>query len=417
MQLTELTGHLSTDGSTVKYGAEIRSIGSANVYGNYGAVADGADTLMYLIQHNFAYIGLGKFLDNDPSRVIQTQEVTELNSGKIHFTSQDHLGNFRVGDNFNVDLEKGETNLVLEEADIDALGGMIITTGGNTSYITSEKVETGNIRFSGNTIESLSGDANFASAGKSLIDLTSDTYVSNNLDISGNLSFGGNISLLGDQTTDIVNFNVDFDQSINPNQNGIFSLGTTSKRWINTQGNRAYFGDVLFYNNYVTTFVSNADLELRANGTGKIYVPNNDLEITNNLAVDGITNLQDLNTNSFVLANNLNISTNFTTTNLTVENLTVGSQTQFEEILIDDNYITTTTSNANLELRANSTGNILIPTNDMLISNTQPLSISENNIKSFDIYPNPATEQITINITSNIINSSIKCRLRTTCNR
>ena len=37
--------------------------------------------------------------------------------------------------------------------------------------------------------------------------------------------------------------------------------------------------------------------------------------------------------------------------------------------------------------------------------NTQPLSISENNIKSFDIYPNPATEQITINITSNIINN------------
>ena len=34
-----------------------------------------------------------------------------------------------------------------------------------------------------------------------------------------------------------------------------------------------------------------------------------------------------------------------------------------------------------------------------------PTSISENNIKSFDIYPNPATEQITINITSNIINN------------
>ena len=48
-----VTGHLSTDGSTVKYGAELRAIGSANVYGNYGAVADGADTLMYLVQHNF----------------------------------------------------------------------------------------------------------------------------------------------------------------------------------------------------------------------------------------------------------------------------------------------------------------------------------------------------------------------------
>ena len=403
-----VTGHLSTDGSTVKYGAELRAIGSANVYGNYGAVADGPDTLMYLVQHNMAYIGSGKFLDNDPSRVIQTQEVTELNSGNIYFSTTDHLGNFRVGDNFFVDLESGETSLVLTEAQVDSLGGLNITTGANTTVVDGTKIETGNLRFSGNTILSTLDDINIASAN-GLIDLTSDTYVSNNLDISGNLSFGGNISLLGDQTTDIVNFNVDFDQSINPNQNGIFSLGTTSKRWINTQGNRAYFGDVLFYNNYVTTFVSNADLELRANGTGKIYVPNNDLEITNNLAVDGITNLQDLNTNSFVLANNLNISTNFTTTNLTVENLTVGSQTQFEEINIDGNVITTTTSNANLELRANSTGNILIPTNDMLISNNLDVQGSWD---ASDINVNTQViatqfDNNTINITSNIIKTDI----------
>jgi sugar lactone lactonase YvrE len=403
-----VTGHLSTDGSTVKYGAELRAIGSANVYGNYGAVADGADTLMYLVQHNMAYIGSGKFLDNDPSRVIQTQEVTELNSGNIYFSTTDHLGNFRVGDNFFVDLESGETSLVLTEAQVDSLGGLNITTGANTTVVDGTKIETGNLRFSGNTILSTLDDINIAS-DNGLIDLTSDTYVSNNLDISGNLSFGGNISLLGDQTTDIVNFNVDFDQSINPNQNGIFSLGTTSKRWINTQGNKAYFGDVLFYNNYVTTFVSNADLELRANGTGKIYVPNNDLEITNNLAVDGITNLQDLNTNSFVLANNLNISTNFATTNLTVENLTVGSQAQFEEINIDGNVITTTTSNTDLELRANSTGNIFIPTEDILISNDLDVqgtwNASDLNVNTQVI----ATQfdNNTINITSNIIKTDI----------
>ena len=35
--------------STRRYGAELRSIGSANVYGGKGAVADGADTLAYLI--------------------------------------------------------------------------------------------------------------------------------------------------------------------------------------------------------------------------------------------------------------------------------------------------------------------------------------------------------------------------------
>ena len=55
----------------VKYGAEIRSIGSANVYGTYGAVADGANTLAYLISHNFAYIGAGTTTSNEPHLVIQ----------------------------------------------------------------------------------------------------------------------------------------------------------------------------------------------------------------------------------------------------------------------------------------------------------------------------------------------------------
>ena len=36
--------------------------------------------------------------------------------------------------------------------------------------------------------------------------------------------------------------------------------------------------------------------------------------------------------------------------------MTINGQVQFEEIVIDDNVITTTTTNANLELRASGTG-------------------------------------------------------------
>jgi hypothetical protein len=43
-------GSLGLASLGVRFGAEIRSIGSANVYGNYGAEANGASTLMYLIQ-------------------------------------------------------------------------------------------------------------------------------------------------------------------------------------------------------------------------------------------------------------------------------------------------------------------------------------------------------------------------------
>ena len=481
------TGHLSTDGSTVKYGAEIRSIGSANVYGNYGAVADGADTLMYLINHNMAYIGAGKYVDNDASRVIQTQETVELNSGNIYYQTIDQYGNYRVGDQFFIDQESGETSLVITEAQVDALNGLTVTTNGNITLIDGELVETGNIRLTGNTILSTLEDINI-SAASGIINLNSGTTVHKNLDITGDLSFGGSLNLLGNQTTDIVDFNVNFDQNINPNQDGTFNLGSAAKEWVYTNANRANLGDIAFTENYITTTVSNADLELRANGTGEVLIPNNnvqinnnltvsndtdlqnisitgllttigntvqtgdftiagtisnndiqisgnvittttsnsnldlrannagevlipdnDVRINNNLTVDGTTTLVDLFTNSFVISNNLIISQDFNTTNLTVENLTVGSQAQFEEINIDGNVITTTTSNTNLELRASVTGNILVPAQDVIIDNNIDV---QGTVYTSDINVAQQVEAVifdtdTINITTNIITTDV----------
>ena len=363
------TGHLSSDGSTVKYGAELRSIGSANVYGNYGAYADGSDTLMYLIQHNFAYIGVGKFVDNDPSRVIQSQEVTELNTGKIYFQTVDHLGNFRVGDNFLVNQESGETSLVLTEADIDSFGGMTVTTNGSITVIDGTKVETGNIRFRDNTIRSLNGNIEIDSAS-STINLTSSTNISKNVGITGDLSFGGTLNTLGDQTTDTIDFNVDFDQDLVPNTTLVHSLGTSTKIWSNLYGSEANFDTVKIFDNVITTNDSNANLELRASGTGKIYFQDENLNITNNLQVTGLTTLKNLSTNDLVTAGPIAINSNFSTTNLTIsQNLDVTGSAQFEEILIDDNFITTTSSNTDLELRASSTGQILIPDADFTITN------------------------------------------------
>jgi hypothetical protein len=91
----------------VKFGAEIRSIGSANVYGTYGAVADGADTLAYLISHNFAYVGVGTDTSNDQSLAIQAFEVVEVNSGHIYYESADHKGDVRIGNIFYVNQETG----------------------------------------------------------------------------------------------------------------------------------------------------------------------------------------------------------------------------------------------------------------------------------------------------------------------
>ena len=402
-----VTGHLSTDGSTVKYGAELRSIGSANVYGNYGAVADGSDSLMYLIQHNMAYIGVGKYVDNDPSRVIQSQEVTELNSGRIYYQTVDHYGNFRVGDNFLVDQESGETSLVLTEAQIDSLNGMTITTGGNTTYIDGTRVETGNIRFRDNTVSSLIGNINIESASGT-INLQNSTNMQKNLSITGDLSFDGALITVGNETTDTVTFNTDFTQDVIPDISGAYKLGSSTKTWKNIHLSKAEINDIEIQDNQIRSAVSNADLELRANGTGIVLIPSNNVVVSERLIASQDTTL---NSASIVVVTNNGTSEvvgNHSLSDLDTETLNVDQLAQFEEILFDDNYITTTSTNADLELRANGTGEILVPNNNVSITNnltTRDIDINtvniQENITSVELF---ASENL--NIRDNFIQTT-----------
>lgn len=353
------TGHLSSDGSTIKYGAEIRSIGSASVYGNYGAVADGADCLMYLIQHNFAYIGLGKFVDNDPSRVIQSQEVVELNSGNIYYQSVDHLGNFRVGDSFFVDLENGTTSIEISEADVNSLNGLFITTDGDTTTIDGNGIDIGNFLINNNDIITDTGTFNIDATTE--INLQDNTNITGNLDVTGNVTLGGSIIGIGNEATDTVVFNTQFTQNLNPDDTGTYNLGRASKKWNTAYLSEANIGSVRMYDTTITTNESNADLELIANGTGRIYLPDNNMVVENNLTVSGDTNVQSLTMNGdFTYVGDRTETGDLGTTNLTVDgDLDIGSQVQLEEILFDGNLITTTTSNTDLEFRANGTGEIV----------------------------------------------------------
>jgi hypothetical protein len=212
---TQGTGRLTEDGSTLSYGAEIRSIGSANVYGNYGAVADGADTLMYLIQHNFAYIGTGKDASNDDTLVIQTNETVELNSGRVYYQSQDHKGTFRVGDLFYVDFENGTVSFDASSLASTGASGLTITTGLDVTEITKDFVTTGNLKIAGNTVESLTGDVNLLAASGET-NLTLNVNVAKDLDVTGDFSLSGQL-ILGNQTADTVTFaqtlNQNFEQT------------------------------------------------------------------------------------------------------------------------------------------------------------------------------------------------------------
>ena len=378
------------------FGCEVRSIGSAAVYGDYGIYGDGEGVVMYLIGQNLAYIGLGKRDDNDPLAVVQANEVVELNNAEIYYTSVDHKGDFRVGDLFYVNQDTGAVEFSNTIVNISGATGFTFTDGSQTTIINPSKVETGNIRISGNTVQSLSGDLNIVSASNE-INLQNNVNISGNLDVTGNVTIGGNITI-GDNTTDSVQFIAGIDSDIIPNLPATYNIGSPSLQWKDLWVRTAHISDIEINTNYIRTTVSNADLELRANGTGSILVEdirvnqnivstdsgniqitpattlditasttnvNGDLHITNNVSIDANTILGSDNTDTVVF--NARVNSNFIPAISNVYDLGASNKTwqiahlasaYIDDIYIDTNIIQTTISNSNLELRANGTGSV-----------------------------------------------------------
>ena len=390
----EGTGRLTQDGSTVRYGAEVRSINSANIYGNYGAVADGANTLMYLINHNFAYIGTGKDQENDITLVTQANETVELNSGKIYYTSFDQRGTFRVGDTFFVDLENGTTSLDISTLTSSSITGLKFTDNGNITIIDPVSVETGNIRISGNIIQSTNGELNIFGADYN-INLNTNIFVQQDLAINNNLTINGTLTL-GNQIADTVSFNADVDDNLDPKANVTYNIGSPTRNWKDLYTRRAELSDIEIFTNYIKTTISNTDLELRTNGNGTVLVedirvqqriistditniriePATTLDVTGNTTFNGNLHVaQDFNldsdttfgnttsdTVSFISRVNSDIIPQYNETwslgdPIRSWNLYVGN-ILLDDIEINDNYIRTTASNLNLEFKASGSGSI-----------------------------------------------------------
>jgi len=261
------------------FGAEVRMIGSASVYGNYGIWGNGPGVIVYAIGQNLAYIGNGKDVTNDPTTVIQANEVIELDSAKVRYNSVDHKGDFRVGDLFYVNQETGTVTFTTSNFNVAAGQGITFTDGANTTFIDGNQVDTGNLRLSGNTLESLSGTVNVAAASQE-INLLDNVNITGNLDVTGNVTIGGDITI-GDENTDAIEFIAGIDSDIIPAVNTAYTLGNASRIWKNLWANQIDIDDVRITNNYITTTASNADLELRASGTGSIII--------DNLTIDDVT--------------------------------------------------------------------------------------------------------------------------------
>jgi hypothetical protein len=261
------------------FGAEIRSIASASVYGNYGIYADGPGVVAYLIGQNLAYIGNGKETDNDPSTVIQANEVVKLNDANVYYSTVDHKGDFRVGDLFTVNQETGEVSFTNAEFLFNNNEGITFTDGTNTTIIDGSKVQTGNIRFSGNTVESVSGDLNF-DAASGAINLLDDVNISGSLDVTGNVTIGGNITL-GDAATDSIQITAAIDSDILPNITDTYNLGSETLAWQELHTGKVLVDTLEINDNYIKATDSVGDINLITNASGEVVI--DDIRIKDNV--------------------------------------------------------------------------------------------------------------------------------------
>ena len=254
------------------FGAEVRSIASASIYGTFGAVGDGVGVKMYLISHNFAYIGNDYEVDNDATTVVQANEVVTNNNAKIYYSSVDHKGDFRVGDQFYVNQETGQVAFTSASLNIDVDQALTFTSGPNVTVISGDKIETGNVQISGNNITTTSGDLNIDSFNNQ-INFVDDVNITGNLDITGDITIGGNVTI-GDETTDSINITAGIGSDIIPALDNTYNVGSSTKRWNTIFANEAQIDSVNIKGNLIQSNNTNADLDLRSNGTGGVRVEN-----------------------------------------------------------------------------------------------------------------------------------------------
>jgi hypothetical protein len=311
------------------FGAEIRSIGSANVYGNVGALANGVGTLMYLISHNFGYIGTGKLSNNDPRDAIQANEIVTINDGRIYYQSQDHEGDLRVGEIMTVESSTGNIFLNFTFAEFTAGSSLIFSSGGTTTIIDATQVQTGVLRFINSGINNIETGGTVSQRSINLtpginrgieishytaVELPKGNDVNLTMSTLGEIRFNtayndiegfssqGKNNLYSiwdkDRTTYILP-----ETSPGANNNVLqFYANNTLQSWINSTGlysNRLTVSQLTIDGNTIVSNESNSDIELIANAFGVV-------DISNFQIYDNKIEIDTVNTNLNFITNNGN---------------------------------------------------------------------------------------------------------------
>ena len=266
----------------------------------------------------------------------------------IQFTDiniTDNVITTTIGNN-NLQLEAAGTGIIsIPSNDVDVTGALTVTGITNTSSIdntgtiTSDTFTTGDISITTNSIVTTLTNSNLVleAAGTGIISIpTSDVTIDQKLTVVGLTT------LAETEITGLLTHVGDLDQTGDTTHTGNYILNGNL-----TVDSVVQFTDINITDNIITTTIGNNDLQLEAAGTGKIIVPNNDVDVTGTLTVVGVTYSTTINN----------------TGTITSDTFTTG------DISIATNSIVTTLTNSNLVLTANGTGIISIPSNDVEITN------------------------------------------------
>jgi hypothetical protein len=276
--------------------------------------------------------------------------------------------------NSDLELDAAGTGTIELLTDTNITGTVDVSGQATLASANIEDLTAGRVVLAGVNGE-LEDSANLTFDG-TLLTVTGNQQITGNLTVDGNITLGGNIRI-GDQDVDTITVAADFTSDLIPDVSNTYDLGSSLKQWRVVNAAEFDNGVINVNDNVITTTVSNADLELRASGTGEILIPNNNVTISNSLDVDGNTTLDNTTIDgTFIVNGNSTLNGDLTVTgattyngsititdNVTVSGVVTVGALQTDDIFIDGNVITTTQSNSNLELRANGTGTIELQEN------------------------------------------------------
>ena len=164
-----------------------------------------------------------------------------------------------------------------------------------------------------------------------------------------------------------------------PSTTNTRSLGSSSYYWLNSYFTTFTDGTLSFNGSSVTTTTTNTNLQLGANGTGKVIFAN--LSLANNATFGSLTDTTGLVSLTTTTAGAITQTGNFTQTGVSYASITgavqgnditvtgVSSRLILPGITVNGSSIASTTTNTDITFTPNGTGKVYVPNNDVAITN------------------------------------------------